>query len=250
MELLVCIKQVPDDSVKVKLGADGQPAISEITPAVNSFDTYALEMAVRLKEANEGAIKVITAGDIESVTPSLRNCLSVGADTACCINETEGNIPGLLAKAAGKGSYDVIFTGSETTDFAYGDTGARIAEELDMPYAGNALSLEKCGDKALVKQETETGYRMIEVSMPCVVSVAKPDYEPRYPSIKTKMAARKMPIEELKAEELGVACAKGSSHKDSFREPAKRTAGEKIMEKEATVAVSRAVAMLSDRKIV
>ena len=83
MELLVCIKQVPDDSVTVTLDpATGGPQLKDITPVVNAFDTYALEMATRFKEANGGSVTVVTIGDEAALTPSLRSCLSVGAEHA------------------------------------------------------------------------------------------------------------------------------------------------------------------------
>ena len=82
MEILVCIKQVPDDSVEISLNeATGKPALDDVTPVVNAFDTYAEEMAVRLKEAVEGEVTVVSIGD-DSVKNSLKNCLAVGADHA------------------------------------------------------------------------------------------------------------------------------------------------------------------------
>ena len=82
MEILVCVKQVPDDSVEIALDPKtGAPALDGVTPVVNAFDTYALEMAVRLKEAAGGEVTVLSIGD-ESVKNSLKNCLAVGADYA------------------------------------------------------------------------------------------------------------------------------------------------------------------------
>ena len=252
MELLVCVKQVPDDSVSVKLGADGQPDIKEITPVVNAFDTYALEMAARFKEANGGAVTVLSVGNLEAVTPALRSCLAVGADTAYCVNETEGCVKRMIAEGSKKaGSFDVIFVGSEATDSASMEVGARVAAMLDIPFVSNILALEPAEGGLKIKQETESGYRTIEVAAPVVVSVVKPEYEPRYPSIKSKMAARKMPIAELKAADLGVElghCNKVENVK--FMAPAKREAGVKIVEKEMEVAVSKAMEMLAERKLV
>ena len=107
MELLVCIKQVPDDSVTVTLDpATGGPQLKDITPVVNAFDTYALEMATRCKEANGGSVTVLTIGDEAALTPSLRSCLSVGADHAYVVTEPAAvSAPGkgyLLGQAAGK----------------------------------------------------------------------------------------------------------------------------------------------------
>ena len=81
MEILVCVKQVPDDSVEISLDPKtGAPALDGVTPVVNAFDTYALEMAVRLKEAAGGEVTVLSIGD-ESVKNSLKNCLAVALTT-------------------------------------------------------------------------------------------------------------------------------------------------------------------------
>ena len=252
MELLVCVKQVPDDSVSVKLGADGQPDLKDITPVVNAFDTYALEMATRFKEANGCTVSVVTVGDLETVTPSLRSCLSVGADSAYDVNETEGCVNGLIAAAAQKaGSFDVIFVGSESTDKAGMEVGARVSNKLGLPLVTNILALEPADGGLKIKQETEDGYRTILCPTPCVVTVVKPDYEPRYPSIKSKLAARKMPIGEFKAADLGVeACGTHKVETVKISAPAKRQAGIKIIEKEKEVAVARAMDMLAERKLV
>ena len=89
MEILVCIKQVPDDSVEIKLNRDtNKPAIENVTPVVNAFDTYALEMAARFKEANGGEITVISIGS-EKAKDSLKNCLAVGANKAFLVSDAE-----------------------------------------------------------------------------------------------------------------------------------------------------------------
>lgn len=87
MNILVCIKEVPDDSVAVSV-LDDRAAIDSITPVVNAFDTYSLEMAVRLKEAVEGQVTVLSIGD-EDVKNSLKNCLAVGADKAYLVKRDD-----------------------------------------------------------------------------------------------------------------------------------------------------------------
>jgi len=131
MEILVCIKQVADDSVEIFMNeSTGKPALEGVEKVVNAFDTYALEMAARLKEAKgDTAISVLSLGG-EDVTNSLKNCLAVGADEAFCVKD--GNyqekdaviVAQALTKAiqeieAKRGKkFDIIFCGKETTDFA------------------------------------------------------------------------------------------------------------------------------------
>ncbi len=261
MELLVCIKQVPDDSVSVSLGADGAPKLDEIAPVVNAFDTYALEMAARFKEAHGGSVTVLTIGG-DATVPALRSCLSVGADHAYKLAEesvcdTQG-IAYLLSKAsakAGEQPFDVIFCGSESTDASSGQVGAQLAEILGIPVVTNVLAVEPREGGVTLKQETEEGYRVVEAPCPCVVTIVKPNYEPRYPSIKSKMAARKMPIGDLTAAGVEADAAQFGPEAAKVRRvaisaPPQRQSGVKIQEKEAAEAVRRAMEMLAGQKLI
>ena len=258
MEILVCVKQVPDDSVEISLDPKtGAPALDGVTPVVNVFDTYALEMAVRLKEAAGGEVTVLSIGD-ESVKNSLKNCLAVGADYAyLAANDAyQSADPEIIAKElkaakeaieekAGK-KFDIVFCGKETTDFASGQVGTILAKELSAPVTADAVDITAGEGKVTVKQETEEGYCMIESGLPCVVAVNKPEYDPRYPTIKSKMAARKKPIEELAAEEAGAAQVEVLR----VYAPAKRAAGVKIKAEDPAEAVSQALAMMSEAKAI
>ena len=257
MEILVCIKQVPDDSVEISLNSStGKPNFDGVTPIVNAFDTYALEMATRLKEKVGGEITVVSIGD-ESVKNSLKNCLAVGADKAYLVKEdgAEGLDPAGISKNLVKAKeeienilgkkFDILFFGKEATDYASSQVGLLAAEELSLPAAANVVDIETEERKAKIKQETEDGYNIIEAELPCIVTVQKPNYEPRYPTIKTKMAARKKPIDELQPAE------KPESFMEVVKvfEPAKRQAGVKIKAETAEEAVAQAVKMMTDAKV-
>lgn len=251
MEIMVCVKQVPDDSVSIKLGADGQPELAGVTPVANAFDTYALEMATRFKEANGGSVTVVSAGDIAAVTPTLRSCLAVGADSAYCVNVTEGCMNSQLAAASKEiGNFDIILVGSESTDKSSMEAGARIANRAGLPLVCNVLAIEASDGGLTVKQETEDGYRIVEVPMPCVLTIVKPDYEPRYPSIKTKMAARKMPVNEVPPADVGPGCGCRKTDHVKYDAPPKREGGLKIEESDPQAAVAKALEMLAERKLV
>ncbi len=248
MELLVCVKQVPDDSVTVTLDASGKPNLGGITPVVNAFDTYALEMATRFKEANGGNVSVITVGDLKENEKSLRSCLSVGASTA--ITVSAGDADAACALACGipaAGTYDVIFCGSESTDVSAAQTGIRLAAALNLPVVTNVLALEPADGGLTVKQETEEGYRTVSVPTPCVLTIVKPAYDPRYPTMKSKMAARKIPISTVTVD---APAASDAAKCVKISAPAQRQAGVKIQEKEAADAVAKAMGMLIDRKLV
>lgn len=257
MEILVCIKQVPDDSVEIHLNpATGTPALENVTPVVNAFDTYALEMAVRLKEAVGGTVTVVSIGD-DSVKNSLKNCLAVGADEAYLVKNESAQtldatgIANCLAKAkaaieaAKDKPFDIVFTGKESTDYASSQTGLLLADVLSVPSAANVVAVEAADGMAKIKQETDEGYHAIEVKLPCVVTIQKPNYDPRYPTIKSKMAARKKPITELETE----APAESKIEVIKVYEPAKRAAGVKIKAETVEDAVSQAIALMSAAKV-
>lgn len=257
MEILVCIKQVPDDSVEITLNKESnQPALEGVTQVVNAFDTYALEMATRLKEEKGGEIVVLSIGD-ESVKNSLKNCLAVGADKAFLI-KNENNIVLDCAGVAKVLScakkeieeklaikFDMVFCGKEATDYASSQVGIDLACELNLPVVTNVVEVNVQDKNIKIKQELENGYNMMETTLPCVVTVQKPNYEPRYPTIKTKMQARKKPIEELEID-LGVA---NNLEVVKVYEPKKRTAGVKIKCENVEDAVTQAIKMMVDAKM-
>lgn len=258
MEILVCIKQVPDDSVEISLDeATGKPALDGVTPVVNAFDTYAEEMAVRLKEAvAESEVTVVSIGD-DSVKNSLKNCLAVGADHAYLVKYDEAEkldgaaVAKVLAKAKadievaeGK-TFDLIFCGKESTDYAASQTGLLLAAELNVPAVANVVAVETADGTAKIRQETETGYNEVEASMPCVVTIQKPNYDPRYPTIKSKMAARKKPIGELETGEI----PESSMEVVKVYAPAKRQAGVKIKAESPEESVAQAMKLIADAKV-
>ncbi|MGL4790035.1 MAG: electron transfer flavoprotein subunit beta/FixA family protein, partial [Anaerotignaceae bacterium] len=145
MEILVCVKQVPDDSVEVKFDETiGGGKIDAITPVVNAFDGYALEMAARFKEAHGGNVTVVSLGE-EKAKDSVRNCLSVGANKGfVVVDEIYKNSDTLatsyiLSKAMAKieeidgTKFDIVFCGFEATDYMSGQVGIQLAEILNYP---------------------------------------------------------------------------------------------------------------------
>ncbi len=261
VELLVCVKQVPDDAVAVTLDENGEAKLDGITHVVNAFDTYALEMAARFTEANGGSVTVLSIGDEETLPPLLRGCLAVGPQHAYAVKAPASGSPlswgyalGQAADKLAEAPFDVIFCGCESTDTANGQLGIELAEQLGLPVIPNIRELSPSGNGGIVaKQETEEGYRVIEAPCPCVVTVVKPGYEPRYPSIKSKLAARKMPVNVLSLEDAGADAEKaGAEHvrRTSLIAPPKRQGGVKLQEKDAADNVAQAMALLTERHLV
>ena len=258
MEILVCVKQVADDSVEVFMNEKtGKPALEGVEKVVNAFDTYALEMAVRLKEA-KGDITVTTLSlGGEDAKNGLKNCLAVGADEAFYIKDEnyQEKDAVIIAQALSKGiqkieeqrgkKFDIIFCGKETTDFATGQVGIMLADELNYGVVTNLVDIDTEGEKVIAKKETETGYEKVEVVSPCLVTVNKPNYEPRYPTIKSKMAARKKEITEISVE-----VANESPVKEvQLFSPPKRQAGVKIKAGTAEEIVVQAIQKMLEAKV-
>ena len=255
MNILVFIKEVPDDSVAVSVQGD-RAAISDITPVVNAFDTYSLEMAVRLKEANEESQVVVVSIGNEEVKNSLKNCLAVGADKAYLVKNDDYRkldakaITEILMGAKEKleaelGAFDVICFGKETTDAEASQVGVYFANKSDLGVVTSVIAMDKDGDKLVNKQEIDGGYRLVETIFPSVVTIAKPDYEPRYPTIKSKMAARRQKIEDFEVE------ATSSPILEEVKdfEPKKREAGVKIQEEEVEDTVAKAISLMLEQKV-
>lgn len=205
MNMLVCVKQVPDtteiriDPVKHTLIRDGVPSI------VNPFDAYALELAARIKDVNpDSKITLVSMGP-EQAKSALKECLAVGGDTAYLVSGREFGGSDTLATSyilstaikkleEKEGKFDIIFCGKQAIDGDTAQVGPEIAEHLGLPQVTYAIEASVDGDMVKVKKEVEDGFEMIGAKMPCVVTVTKPSFDPRYPTVKSKMAANRKEI--------------------------------------------------------
>ena len=263
MDILVCVKQVPDDSVEIHLNPSTmKPDLSKTLPQANAFDTYALEMAVRYCEANGGTVSVVSFGPKDNET-SLRSCLAVGAKNAFLVSDEglEDADPSVtaavLAAAVPKieealgTKFGLIMVGKESTDYIDGVVGPIMAEKLGLPFVTNIVAVEGEEGALNLKKELDAGYDILKADGPAIVTVSKPDYDPRFPSIKTKMAARKAKIAALTAADLGMDDAAKAPKIEyvSFINPPKKQAGEKIIEDDVEVAVAKAMEKLVAGKI-
>jgi electron transfer flavoprotein beta subunit len=266
MEILVFIKQVPDDSVDIRLdAAAGVPNLNGVEPVVNAFDTYALEMAARFKEANGGSVTVATIGDDAAVS-AIKNCLAVGADRGYLIKDDSfaDSDPAakayILTKAVAKleelvgVKFDIIFTGKEATDYAKGTVGILLGASLGVPAVTDVIAVDPADGGVAIKQMTESGYNNVSAAVPCVVTIQKPEYDPRYPTIKSKMKARKAEVPVITAADLGAEADKvgaaGSLTKVlGLSEPAKRQAGVKIQEESVEETMAKAIEIIAAAKV-
>ncbi len=209
MNILVCVKQVPEiQLVKVtEAGLERPSGPGQINP----FDPYAIEEALKLKEEHSGNVSAVTVGG-ESAALVLREAASLGVEELYHCKDPcfEGSDPvavaRILAAAIKKVSaYDLVITGKQAIDDDASIVGGALAAILGIPqvmFVKKVVSIEN--GRALFERQTEDGYDVVECPLPAVISVVKEINEPRLPSLKGKMKAKKAQITTWSASDLGV----------------------------------------------
>ncbi len=210
MNIVVCVKQVPDTWSEKKLDpADNTLDRGATDPVMNEMDEYAVEEALRLQEASGGEVTVLCMGP-DPATETLRKALSMGADKAIhvldpALHGSDAVATSLaLAKAVATTSYDLVLLGSESSDARMSVVPAMLAERLGVPQLTFAKEVTVDGSAVKIKRLTDDGYQAVEAQLPAVVSVVEKINEPRYPSFKGIMAAKKKPVETLSLADLGI----------------------------------------------
>ncbi len=208
MRIAVCIKQVPD-TTEVRMDPEKGTLVREgVESIVNPFDTYALEEGVRLKEAHGGEVVAVTMGPPQAEA-ALRECVSVGADEAVLVSDRAfaGSdtwaTSNTLAAALRKVGFDLIICGKQAIDGDTAQVGPGMAVHLDLPQATYVRKVrEVTAGKIVVERLLEEGIEVMEVPLPAMITVVKEINEPRLPSLKGKMRAKKAEVRNIIAEEL------------------------------------------------
>ena len=210
MDILVCVKKVPDPAEnEIVVGRDGSDIDrDDLVYSVNEWDNYAVEEAIQLVEEHGGSVTVVSVGDEES-DESIRRELAMGADAGKllddeCFASSDGRgVAAILAQAARQGSYDLILTGAQADDAA-AQVGGMLAAMLDLPYASLVVRVEvNDGGKLEIAREIDGGNLEInEIDLPCALSIQTGINEPRYVGIRgiRKTASADVPV--LGASEL------------------------------------------------
>ncbi|MET8845488.1 electron transfer flavoprotein subunit beta/FixA family protein [Amycolatopsis sp. NPDC004625] len=238
--IVVLVKQVPDTYSERKLNGSDHTLDRESADAVlDEINEKAVEEALKIKEAGEGEVTVISVGP-DRATDAIRKALSMGADKA--IHVSDEALHGsdaiatakVLAAAIGKvEGFDLVIAGNESSDGRGGAIPAILAELLGLPQVTYVRELTVDGSTIKATRETEDGLTHLEASLPAIVSVGEKINEPRYPSFKGIMAAKKKPVEKFTIADLGVDAGEvglgnaWSAVTESSPKPP-RTAGEKV----------------------
>jgi electron transfer flavoprotein beta subunit len=211
MNIVVLIKQVPDTYSERKLSSSDHTLDRDATDAVlDEINERAVEAALQLKEAHDGEVTVLTMGP-DRATDAIRKALSMGADKAVHLSDEalHGSCAVQTARALAKtlgtvDGYDLVIAGNEASDGRSAAVPAMVADVLGLPALTHAREITVDGSTVTVRRETDDGVTHLTAELPAVVSVGEKINEPRYPSFKGIMAAKKKPVTTLSLADAGV----------------------------------------------
>jgi len=212
VNIIVCLKQVPDTETQIKIAPDGQSIVQDdIKWVMNPYDEFGVEEALRLKEKFGGEVTVVALGP-KRATESIRTALAMGADKGIliCDDALEGSDSLATAKALAAVikdlEYDVIFTGQRGVDEDMGIVGASLAEFLGIPQLSLILKVEMAedGQSVKVQRPVEGQTLVLESNLPVLITAQKGLNEPRYASLPGIMKAKKKPLDEKTLADLGI----------------------------------------------
>jgi electron transfer flavoprotein beta subunit len=210
MKIVVLVKQVPDSGEERSLRTDDNTINREsASNVINEMDEYAIEEALRLREAHGGEVVLVTMGP-QRASDSIRKALSMGPDGAvhilddalhgsCAVATSK-----VLAAAVRAQQPDLVLCGAESTDGRVQAIPHMLAERLGFAALTGARKLTVEGENLTIERQTEEGYEVVTASAPAIVSVWDTINEPRYPSFKGIMEAKKKPVQTLSLADLGI----------------------------------------------
>ena len=262
MDIVVCIKQVPD-TTEVKIDPVTNTLIRQGVPSiVNPFDKNALEAGLQLREKHGGKVTVISMGPPQA-KDALKECLAMGADAAILISDRAfGGADTLatsytLAEAIRKlGQVDVIICGKQAIDGDTAQVGPEIAEHLGIAQLTYVAKMTIDGSAISAEREHEDGYQIMEAQLPVLLSVIKSaEYEPRFPSVRGTMKANRAEIPvwtaaDLQADEKKIGLQGSPTKVSKIFSPPRRTQGVLIQKDTARESVAMLLDKLSEAKIV
>jgi electron transfer flavoprotein beta subunit len=210
MNIVVLVKQVPDSGAERTLKSDDWTVDrASASNVINEMDEYAIEEALRITEAQGGEVTLLTVGP-DRATESIRKALSMGPNGA--VHVVDDAIAGsdavqtsaVIAAALGTLEWDLVLAGAEATDGRVQVIPHMIAERLGVPALTGARKLTVDGDTRTIERQTDEGYEVVAATGKAIVSVWDTINEPRYPSFKGIMAAKKKPVNTLSLADLGI----------------------------------------------
>jgi electron transfer flavoprotein beta subunit len=209
MNIVVCVKYVPDATADRTFNADNTVDRTSVDGLLSELDEYAVEEALKIRDTTDGDVTVVTVGP-EPASAAVRKSLQMGADRG--VHVMDAVIHGsdavatslVLAKALEKLDYDLILCGMSSTDGSMGVVPAMLAERLQLPQLTQASQVTVDGSTVTVLRDGDAATETVRATTPLVLSVTDQINEPRYPSFKGIMAAKKKPVDTYTVAELGL----------------------------------------------
>jgi len=204
MNIAVLLKQTFDTEAKIEIEG-GKISSKGVSLIINPYDEYAVEEALKLKEKNGGEVTIVSVSPLTQ--DSMRQALAMGADKGIMVEDPaleggdEYTTAVVAAKALNTLQYDLILAGWREMS---AQVAVRVAEELGLPHVNVVTKLEIADGKAIATRDIEGGSEVVEVPLPAVITAQKGLNEPRYPSMKGIMQAKKKPIQKLSLSDLGL----------------------------------------------
>jgi electron transfer flavoprotein beta subunit len=263
LKICVLVKEVPDAAVQKRIDPQTMWLDRSGENNLNPFDTHAIEAAVRFKEGDEldvDEVVAVTMGP-DSAQRALQKAVALGADRSVHLSDSalEGSdvcaTGRALAKVLESENPDLVLLGQQSDDGECYTIGAVVAEHLKMPSLTQVVGIEVDGDKLKCERQAEYGYDTVALSMPAVISVGDAINEPRYPSLKAIMGAKKKPLDTKSIADVGIEASQVGEDGSrttviALNEPPAKEPGEIIEDEDTAETVEKIVSWLDERKLI
>jgi electron transfer flavoprotein beta subunit len=262
LKIVVTVKLVPDTTAEKRIDPASKRLVrTGVETVLNPFDEYAIEAALVLKEkaGGDSTVTIVTLAP-ESGKEIVRKALAMGADDAIMISDPKAEGSDVwgsayaLAQAIKKAGFDLVISGTQSTDSITGELPGALAEYLGVPGVTYVRKLEIDGTTLRAERETDTGYAKVSTTLPALVSVTKSINEPRYPSLKGIMGAKKKTIAIQTLADAGVERAIGAeaarTEVTELTTPPARGKGQIFEASDAVAGATKIIEFLRERKLV
>jgi electron transfer flavoprotein beta subunit len=263
LKICVLVKEVPDAAVQKRIDTGTMRLDRSGEKNLNPFDTHAIEAAMQLKEGGELAIDEVVAVTMGpgSAQRALQKAVALGADRSVHLSDdalagSDVCATGIaLAKVLESESPDIVLLGQQSDDGECYTMGAVVADHLKMPSLTQVVAMKVEDGKLRCERQAEYGYDTVALSLPAVISVGDAINEPRYPSLKAIMGAKKKPLDSKSAADLGLAAdevgeAGSKTSVIALNPPPQKEAGEIIEDEDTAETVEKIVNWLDERKLI
>ena len=262
MKICVLVKEVPDAAVEKRINPSTGRLDRSGEKNLNPFDTHAIEAAMQIREGVEFEVEEIVAVTMgpQTAVRALHKAVSLGADRS--VHLSDDALAGsdvaatgyALAKLLARESPDLVLLGQQSDDGECYTIGAVVADHLQMPSLTQVIKMDVSEGKLRCERQAEYGYDTVEIELPAVISVGDAINEPRYPSLKAIMGAKKKPLDSVGIGDVGIEASSVGEQGSKvvcgdFKAPPQKAGGEIIEDEDTAETVEKIIAWLDERKL-